>query len=70
MERSCNRRENVTWRYQQVEGGYQPNGHVNQHMLSWAAGDARRNSDDLLELLCGNGNFTRRCPPASQVMAY
>lgn len=48
-----------TWRYQQVEGGFtQPNGHVNQHMLSWALDAAGENSDDLLELYCGNGNFT------------
>ena len=48
-----------TWRYQQVEGGFtQPNGSVNQHMLSWALDAAGQNDDDLLELYCGNGNFT------------
>lgn len=48
-----------TWRYQQVEGGFtQPNGQVNQHMLSWAQDAAGTNNDDLLELYCGNGNFT------------
>jgi tRNA (uracil-5-)-methyltransferase len=48
-----------TWRYQQVEGGFtQPNGQVNQHMLSWALEAAGQNDDDLLELYCGNGNFT------------
>ncbi len=47
------------WRYQQVEGGFtQPNGTVNQHMLSWALNAAGQNEDDLLELYCGNGNFT------------
>lgn len=47
------------WRYQQVEGGFtQPNGGVNQHMLSWALDAAGSNDDDLLELYCGNGNFT------------
>ena len=47
------------WRYQQVEGGFtQPNGSVNQHMLSWALEAAGDNDDDLLELYCGNGNFT------------
>lgn len=47
------------WRYQQVEGGFtQPNGAVNQHMLSWALDAAGHNEDDLLELYCGNGNFT------------
>ena len=48
-----------TWRYQQIEGGFtQPNGSVNQHMLSWALDAAGHNEDDLLELYCGNGNFT------------
>ena len=48
-----------TWRYQQVEGGFtQPNGSVNQHMLEWALEAAGHNDDDLLELYCGNGNFT------------
>lgn len=48
-----------TWRYQQVEGGFtQPNGRVNQHMLNWAQDAAGSNDDDLLELYCGNGNFT------------
>lgn len=48
-----------TWRYQQIEGGFtQPNGVVNQHMLSWALSAAGENTDDLLELYCGNGNFT------------
>ncbi|WP_185268750.1 tRNA (uridine(54)-C5)-methyltransferase TrmA [Halopseudomonas xiamenensis] len=48
-----------SWRYQQIEGGFtQPNGQVNQHMLGWALEAAGHNSDDLLELYCGNGNFT------------
>src|SRR5690606_26319735 len=48
-----------TWRYQQAEGGFtQPNGQVNQHMLGWALDAAGDNTDDLLELYCGNGNFT------------
>ena len=47
------------WHYQQAEGGFtQPNGTVNQHMLSWALDVAGDNVDDLLELYCGNGNFT------------
>ena len=47
------------WQYQQIEGGFtQPNGGVNQHMLGWALDAAGNNSDDLLELYCGNGNFT------------
>ncbi len=49
--------------YQQVESGFtQPNAEVNQKMLSWASGCCRDNLDnpqaDLLELYCGNGNFT------------
>ncbi len=48
-----------TWRYQQEEGSFtQPNGRVNQHMLEWALEAAGHNDDDLLELYCGNGNFT------------
>ena len=48
-----------TWHYQQAEGGFtQPNGQVNQHMLAWAQEVAGYNADDLLELYCGNGNFT------------
>lgn len=51
-----------TLRYQQVETGFtQPNAGVNEHMLNWAAEvsrDARSAASDLLELYCGNGNFT------------
>ena len=50
--------------YQQVESGFtQPNAKVNQKMLSWASscciseGNSAENND-LLELYCGNGNFT------------
>ena len=51
--------EGRSWRYQQIEGGFtQPNGQVNQHMLGWALEAAGDNDDDLLELYCGNGNFT------------
>lgn len=49
--------------YKQLEGGFtQPNAHVCQHMLGWACEQASQitnaNSTDLLELYCGNGNFT------------
>jgi len=60
--------------YQQPEGFFsQPNGAMAQHMLSWAravalddgqpveseeATKAERRKDDLLELYCGNGNFS------------
>ncbi len=50
---------NQTFRYQQVETGFtQPNATVCQHMLGWAQDIARPLSGDLLELYCGNGNFT------------
>ncbi|MCK2094353.1 tRNA (uridine(54)-C5)-methyltransferase TrmA [Thauera aromatica] len=51
-------------RYQQVEGSFtQPNGGVNQHMLSWARAQAKGLGGDLLELYCGNGNFTVALAP-------
>ena len=48
-----------TFSYQQPEGAFtQPNGTVNQKMLNWAFEALGERSDDLLELYCGNGNFT------------
>lgn len=52
-----------TLAYRQIEGGFtQPNGHMNQHMLSWArkvcAQGERSARGDLLELYCGHGNFS------------
>jgi tRNA (uracil-5-)-methyltransferase len=45
--------------YRQPEGAFtQPNGTVNQKMLSWAFEAIGERDDDLLELYCGNGNFT------------
>jgi tRNA (uracil-5-)-methyltransferase len=45
--------------YRQPEGAFtQPNGAVNQKMLSWAYDAIGERDDDLLELYCGNGNFT------------
>jgi tRNA (uracil-5-)-methyltransferase len=45
--------------YQQVETGFtQPNAKVCESMLSWAVNAAESLSGDLLELYCGNGNFT------------
>jgi tRNA (uracil-5-)-methyltransferase len=45
--------------YRQPEGAFtQPNGQVNQKMLSWAYDALGSREDDLLELYCGNGNFT------------
>lgn len=53
------------WHYRQIEGSFtQPNGGTNQHMLTWACDQADSLSQqdggggDLLELYCGNGNFT------------
>jgi tRNA (uracil-5-)-methyltransferase len=59
-------------RCMQVEGGFsQPNGRMCEKMLAWAAGATRGSgAHDLLELYCGNGNFTValapnfRCRPA------
>ncbi|MDX9884456.1 tRNA (uridine(54)-C5)-methyltransferase TrmA [Thauera sp.] len=57
-------------RFQQFEGSFtQPNGEVNQHMLGWARAQAKRvgarpqGPGDLLELYCGNGNFTVALAP-------
>jgi tRNA (uracil-5-)-methyltransferase len=45
--------------YRQVESGFtQPNAKINQKMLAWADACCRDNRGDLLELYCGNGNFT------------
>ena len=45
--------------YRQPEGAFtQPNGVVCQHMLNWAYEALGQSDDDLLELYCGNGNFT------------
>lgn len=45
--------------YQQVEASFtQPNAQVNQKMLTWAANCLSDISGDLVELYCGNGNFT------------
>jgi tRNA (uracil-5-)-methyltransferase len=47
------------YRYRQPEGAFtQPNGHVCEKMLAWACDAMGQRDDDLLELYCGNGNFT------------
>jgi len=47
------------YHYQQVETGFtQPNAKVCEKMLSWAQTASEDLSGDLLELYCGNGNFT------------
>ena len=61
-----------TLQYKQVEGSFtQPNGGVNRQMLGWAraraavlgGGRPAGQRGDLLELYCGNGNFTVALAP-------
>lgn len=48
-----------TFIYQQVENSFtQPNGGVNEKMLLWAQQATSKASGDLIELYCGNGNFS------------
>ncbi|MDB1122704.1 tRNA (uridine(54)-C5)-methyltransferase TrmA [Vibrio algarum] len=48
-----------TYIYQQVENSFtQPNGIVAQKMLEWAVDCTKESDGDLLELYCGNGNFS------------
>lgn len=45
--------------YQQVENSFtQPNGGVNEQMLLWAQQATADSKGDLIELYCGNGNFS------------
>ncbi|MEX6399528.1 tRNA (uridine(54)-C5)-methyltransferase TrmA [Providencia hangzhouensis] len=45
--------------YRQVENSFtQPNAQVNIKMLEWAIGATQNSTGDLLELYCGNGNFS------------
>lgn len=45
--------------YRQVENSFtQPNAAVNIHMLEWALDVTQHAQGDLLELYCGNGNFS------------
>ncbi|CED72571.1 tRNA (uracil-5)-methyltransferase [Aliivibrio wodanis] len=45
--------------YKQVENSFtQPNGIVAQKMLEWAVDCTQSSQGDLLELYCGNGNFS------------
>ena len=55
--------QNRKFYYQQVENAFtQPNAGINEKMLTWAceqsAGAKTTSQPDLLELYCGNGNFT------------
>lgn len=48
-----------SFHYQQIETGFtQPNARVCEKMLTWAVEKSQGFSGDLLELYCGNGNFT------------
>ncbi|NRA61005.1 MAG: tRNA (uridine(54)-C5)-methyltransferase TrmA [Psychrobium sp.] len=45
--------------YKQVENSFtQPNGGINQKMLEWALDVTKGATGDLLEMYCGNGNFS------------
>lgn len=45
--------------YRQVENSFtQPNAQINQQMLAWAQQCTQQSTGDLLELYCGNGNFS------------
>ncbi len=47
------------FRYQQIESGFtQPNAGVCEKMLTWAVDKSQNWNGDLIELYCGNGNFT------------
>ncbi|MFW2421277.1 MAG: tRNA (uridine(54)-C5)-methyltransferase TrmA [Porticoccaceae bacterium] len=51
--------DELSYYQQQVENSFtQPNAVINQKMLSWAAAQCKDSAGDLLELYCGNGNFT------------
>ncbi|MCD9480247.1 tRNA (uridine(54)-C5)-methyltransferase TrmA [Photobacterium phosphoreum] len=50
--------------YKQVENSFtQPNGEVAQKMLEWAVDCTQDSAGDLLELYCGNGNFSLALAP-------
>ena len=50
---------NRDYRYTQVENSFtQPNAGINEKMLTWASQCSQTIKGDLLELYCGNGNFT------------
>lgn len=51
--------EGQSYRFRQYEQAFsQPNARVNIKMIEWACARAAGLSGDLLELYCGNGNFT------------
>lgn len=51
--------EDQSYHYKQFENSFtQPNAKVCEKMLAWACQVAGQSEQDLLELYCGNGNFT------------
>ncbi|MFM2481745.1 tRNA (uridine(54)-C5)-methyltransferase TrmA [Celerinatantimonas sp. YJH-8] len=51
--------DNQTLQYKQVENSFtQPNAGINEKMLAWALQVTAAQHGDLLELYCGNGNFS------------
>lgn len=53
------------YQFEHIENSFtQPNAAVNTHMIEWACDVAKDAQGDLLELYCGNGNFS--LPLASQ----
>jgi tRNA (uracil-5-)-methyltransferase len=51
--------DGAPFRFNQYEQAFtQPNARVNEKMIEWACHYARSRGGDLLELYCGNGNFT------------
>ena len=59
---------NQQFTYQQVENSFtQPNAGVCEKMVTWACAKAQPLGGDLLELYCGNGNFTL---PLSALIAF
>ena len=51
--------DGIDYYYKQIENGFtQPNARINQAMLGWTLRQTQKCGGDLLELYCGNGNFT------------
>lgn len=49
----------AAYHYQQIESSFtQPNAKICEDMLGWAVKHSENNGGDLVELYCGNGNFT------------
>lgn len=53
------KRDGKTLRYKQVENSFtQPNFFVAEKMLAWSSDKTKNSKGDLLEMYCGNGNFS------------